>query len=387
MRRMLEDSNLDLVRQSRLLIDLIDQALSAPLLAPYRQRVRDLCAQMAADAQRNLDDLKHDLPSTFEAILSNTQAVASYLDIVGSRFTGPILRGRVDDDVMLAVLQWLHSTHAMTKSHPFAFGDGGFSVYHDLKFPTIYFLPASRQLTLLYVPLFFHEYGHVLYRFHKPEMDDLVKEFQQVVSAHAAPATIRERGTGGQDDDFRAKLVLAWYPWAQEFFCDAIGLTIGGAAYLQAFSHYLRLRSKEQYYRPRKAQLESRHPVTLLRVRMLADRARKLGLTSLADSVESAWISCAKLMRITEDYEGTWSDDFLVPLRKTLDDMIEEANPVTSEMLRPTVAASPVHLCNAAWEEFERSQANYAAWETQMVGQIRRNIASGDPWVTAATSG
>jgi hypothetical protein len=253
-----------------------------------------------------------------------------------------------------------------------------FSVYHDVKFPTIYFLPASRQQTLLYVPLFFHEFGHVLYRIHKPEMDELVKEFQQVVSAHATPTTIRDRGTLPSDDDFRTRLVLVWYPWVQEFFCDAVGLTIGGASYLSAFSHYLRLRSREQYYRPRQAQLESRHPVALLRIRLLADRARTLGLSSEADAAEADWAACARLMRVSEDFEGTWSDDFLRPLRKTLDDMIEEADPFT--FARDDLQPNPVDVCLTSWREFEQNPEAYEAWELHAVAQIRDQIGSGSAW-------
>ena len=38
----------------------------------------------------------------------------------------------------------------------------------------------------------------------------------------------------------RQRLVVnAWYSWAQELFCDAIGLCIGGPAFLHAFANYL----------------------------------------------------------------------------------------------------------------------------------------------------
>ena len=376
MQRLLVQSNSDLLDQSRLLVSLIDAARPPRLLAPYTRRIRELCVQMAADAQRNLDDLHHNLPSTFEAVLSNTQVVASYLDRIGANFIGPILRGRADDEVMLALLRWLHSTHPETAAQPFAFGDGMFAVYHVEAFPTLYWLPASRQYALLYVPLFFHEFGHVLYRFHKPEMDDLVREFQRAVAAHATPTTIRERRGWSADYDFRNRLVLAWYPWTQEFFCDAVGLTIGGATYLKAFSHYLRLRSSDQYYRSRRDQLDSRHPVTVLRTRLLADRARSMGLGPLADAVESEWAACARLMKVREDFEGTWSDELLVPLRRTLTDMLEEAAPVRwSATGGPQ--DTPVRLAEEAWASFERSADRYASWEADAVRRLRTAIGTG----------
>jgi hypothetical protein len=379
MQRLLSDANLDLLQQADLLIRLIDAAKCPDLLLSYRHRIRQLCEQMTADAQRNIDDLSLGIPGTYEAILSNTQAVAGYLDLVGSRFTGPILRARAEDELMLSVLAWLHAAHPKTAAHPFAFGDGGFSVYNDLKFPAVYFLPASRQATLLYIPLFFHEFGHVLYRFHKPEMDELVKEFQQVVAAHAAPATIRDRRFAGAGDDFRTRLVMAWYPWAQEFFCDAIGLTMTGPAYLHAFSHYLRLRSKEQYYRSRREQLDGRHPVTWLRIRILADRARAIGLIQEADEMEADWEACAQLMKVAEDYEGTWSDDFLVPLRHMLSDMIVEANPRTWNAVLTEGSLTPPMLCAEAWNEFNRAPEFYAAWEAARLASIRSS-SKGDPF-------
>lgn len=384
MQRLLIASNHDLLNQSRLLVSLIDAATTCPLLAPYVQRVRELCVQMAADAQRNLDDLRHNLPGTFEAILSNTQAVASYLDVVGARFTGPILRGRPDDEIMLAVLRWLHAAHPRTAGHPFAFGDGTFAVYHDPRFPTIYFLPASRQHALLYMPLFFHEFGHVLYRFHKPEMDDLVREFQRAVSAYATPATVRDRRGRATDDEFRNKLVLAWYPWVQEFFCDAVGLIIGGPAYLKAFSHYLRLRSIEQYYRSRREQLDSRHPVTILRTRLLADRARSMGLDVLADSVESEWSASSQLMKVQEDFEGTWGDELLAPLRRTVNDMVEEAAPLRwSATGGPS--DTPVRVVETAWAAFEHSAEQYGIWERDAVRRIRTAVTSGKVFGIAVT--
>jgi hypothetical protein len=377
MQRILIESNIDLLDQSRLLVRLIDAAPKRPLLAPYIGHVRTLCSQMEAAAQQNLADLGHDLPSTFEAILSNTQLVASYLDLIGSRFTGPILRGRNEDDVMLAVLQWLHLTHPRTKTMAFAIADGGFAVYNPSDNLSIYFLPASRQSTLLHVPLFIHEFGHVLYRSHKPEMDELVKEFQRAVAAHALPATIRDRPGQSVDSDFRNRLVVAWYPWVQEFFCDAVGLTMGGAAYLKAFSHYLRLRSTEQYYRPRSQQLDSRHPITVLRTKLLADRARAMNLAELANAVESDWAACAKLMKAKEDYEGTWSEELLIPLRTALNDMIEEADPArwTTDI---GTGGGLFKLVEQAWEKFESAPDRYAQWEEGEIQRIVKRILSGD---------
>jgi hypothetical protein len=181
----------------------------------------------------------------------------------------------------------------------------------------------------------------------------------------------------GQEEEFRSLLVLAWYSWMQEFFCDAVGVTMGGPAYLKAFSHYLRLRSTEQYYRPRKEQLRSRHPVALLRIKMLADRARLMGLGVLADEVEGEWALCAKLMKVTEDYEGVWADEFFIPLRDRLSDMLEETGPLRWQPYVPGTIANPTQVCELAWSKFEDSPQQYRAWEIETVNEIRRNLLSG----------
>ena len=106
------------------------------------------------------------------------------------------------------------------------------------------------------------------------------------------------------------QVVTAWYAWAQEFYCDAVGITIGGLCFLKAFSHFFRTRSNDQYYVPRDQQLLRRHPVTWLRTKMLVDRARKHGLATLADGVEKAWAETAQVLGVHEDYEGTWADEF-----------------------------------------------------------------------------
>jgi hypothetical protein len=54
---------------------------------------------------------------------------------------------------------------------------------------------------------------------------------------------------------------------------------------------------------------------------------RSASLADLADAVEKGWAETAKAIGIQEEYEGTRSEDFFIPLRQTLDDMIEESQP------------------------------------------------------------
>jgi hypothetical protein len=101
---------------------------------------------------------------------------------------------------------------------------------------------------------------------------------------------------------------------------------------------------------------------------MLVDRARKHGHNDLADAIEKGWAETAKAIGIQEDYEGTWSEDFFVPLRQTLDDMLEESQPPAHKPEDVNVSESAavftaVQLCNLAWHKFEKASATYRSWE------------------------
>jgi hypothetical protein len=194
------------------------------------------------------------------------------------------------------------------------------------------------------------------------------------------PFLLLERIVGGPflPATFRKQVVTSWYAWAQEFYCDAVGLTIGGPCYLNAFSHFFRTRSNDQYYVPRDKQLERRHPVTWLRTKMLVDRARKLGMVTLADSVQDTWAETARVLGVQEDYEGTWAEEFFLPLRQMLDAMIEESQPYAHrppDIILPGDEAkslSPIQLCNLSWGKFEEDRKSYRAWEKGAIESFLR---------------
>ncbi|MBY0459395.1 MAG: hypothetical protein K2V38_18880, partial [Gemmataceae bacterium] len=241
------------------------------------------------------------------------------------------------------------------------------AVYPTSQVPPIYLVPVTRQKTLLHRPLVFHEFGHVLYACHKQEMDDLVKEFQRVVSTALAPRSIRG-GIGTKAASFRQQVVTSWFAWVHEFYCDAVGITVGGPCFLKAFSHFFRTRSNDQYYVPRDEQLRRKHPVTWLRTKMLVDRARKHGHANLADEVEKGWVETAKAIGVQEEYEGTWSEDFFIPLRKMLDDMLEESQPTLHrpedvKVSETSTSLTAIQLCNLAWSKFEAAPSTYRSWE------------------------
>jgi hypothetical protein len=297
------------------------------------------------------------------------------VELINSHYAGPILRSLSDDRLALVILRWLHDEHPKARNWPFGLSDGSFAIFPHLELPSLFFLPWSRQRTLLYLALLFHEFGHLLYALHKPEMDDLVGEFQDVVADVLTPLTRRRRKAVENQEMFRQTVILRYYEWCQEFFCDAVGLRIGGPAFAKALTSYFRLQGAGEFYLPRFKQLARRHPVSWLRIRMLADRCKSHGLTETATEIESAWLDTARLLKVREDYEGTWSEDFFVPLRKMLDDMIEEAAPrifsndeLQAEPAIPEV--TPVALLNRAWRQFEADRPGYKSWERAAISDF-----------------
>ncbi len=95
--------------------------------------------------------------------------------------------------------------------------------------------PSNEQPGLLFQVLHFHEFGHLLYIYHKPELDALVKEIQAEVDEMLMPTSFRNDRHAERQAAERRAIVDTWYKWAQELLCDAVGLAIGGPAFLQAF--------------------------------------------------------------------------------------------------------------------------------------------------------
>jgi hypothetical protein len=369
MRGNLQASNEDLLHQLATLQRLFGAAQIPQELSAYRSSIEGVCERLRRQVQRNLKDLGYDLPDTFENVLRQTQNVMRELELINSHYAGPILRSQTDDRLALLVLRWLHDEHPKSQTWSFALSDGNFAIYPHLDLPSLFFLPWSRQRTLLYLALLFHEFGHLLYALHRPEMDELVKEFQDIVDNVLAPLTHRRRKAAAGQESFRQILMLRYYEWCQEFFCDAVGLRIGGPAFAKALTSYFRLQGTGEFYLPRDKQLMQRHPVGWLRIRMVIDRCRQYGLVDEGKDIEAAWLGTARLLGLREDYEGTWAEDFFIPLRKMLNDMLEEASPrpFVEQEIRAASVGNPVSLLNRAWKVFESNADGYRVWERKTI--------------------
>lgn len=164
LRDILLQQNLILLQEAERLVERLKDAhghLPNELIS-YYQWVQNDCLQFRNQIQQNLSELSIDQGTVFPElsilpdILSNTQEATSKLQIL-NRFTSPVLRSGTFDRLCLKLMSWLHKTHPQTQHIPAAVSDGAFACWPVT--PTIYFVPASAQRGLLYLPLLFHEFG------------------------------------------------------------------------------------------------------------------------------------------------------------------------------------------------------------------------------------
>lgn len=365
-------------RLERVLRDVADEL--SPELAPYYGAVLSMHERYRARAAQNLRDLELGLESILPEVLSNTQGVTSRFGVYNQLWVRPVLRSKPSDRLCLKLLRWMHTAHPDTSGIPMALSDEEFSIVAER--PTIYFMPCSAQHGLLYLPLFFHEFGHLLYFLRENEMDELVRDLQSQIERLLTPSVQRDDQRAQQQATARRLIVETWYEWTQELFCDAVGYTMCGTAFAHAFSMYMRMRGPSEYHIFPEDLVGRSHPVTWLRVRLLADRARMMGYAEDARLLEEAWETIAASMGIDEDYYGFYDESFLEPIRSTIEDMLTEASPrpfqghevATAEA--STLPTSPIHLLNLAWAGFEVDSDAYRVWEERSVKDFLEANAS-----------
>lgn len=379
MREILRRSNLALLRE----IDKLESALSLvstlPELSTYHEWIREACAHFRKRGFQNLQDLRLSKDEILPDILSETQRLAGWFRLYNERLAGPLLRSRLSDRLCLRVIAWLHTNHPEPQHVPAVLSDGGFGIWPEPRLPIVYFMPSSRQRGILYLPLLFHEFGHLLYACHKPEMDDRVHELQEEIADLLVPLSQRDDHAAREGAKRRQVVVERWYEWTQELFCDAVGFTIGGPCFIHAFSMYFRMGGRSAFHLPREDLELSSHPVTWLRIRLLVDRVREAGWLTESDRLEAEWDSIAEMMGVTEDYYGFYVARFLSPVRQALDDMLVEASPyhytdadVSCWGWDPDTS-SPVHLVNRAWSKFLDDLDSYDEWEEQVIATFLAN--------------
>jgi len=176
--------------------------------------------------------------------------------------------------------------------------------------------------------------------------------------------------------------VDTWYRWTQELFCDAVGLTIGGPAYLHAFSSYLATMERGAFFRDASDLGASDHPVTWLRIHLLAERASRRGFESLADEVISEWNQVADAMKVRQDYHGFYDPSLEEKVARAIDDMLIEAGPrkfTETEAMGlgwESWGDSPVPLFNNAWTMFKKSVTEFGQWEEEVLRSLGVSYAA-----------
>lgn len=371
MRGLLQVSNIDLLREVERAWRALEaaRAVIPPELEGYCDWAEKVCEEIRQAVRNNLADIALGIDEILVDILSATQETTRSFHVFNQRFLSGVLRFQLSDRLCLRLLKWLHSEHAVTRDSPMSIGDGEFSIWPAQDTPVLYAMPPSAQRGLLYLPLFFHEFGHLLYKHHEPEMDDLVKNLQRAIADRLLAGTQRGDDYDLSDLVYRKTIVETWFEWTQEIFCDAVGYTIGGPAFANAFAVYMRMRGRGEYHAERDELALCSHPVTWLRIKLIADRARQSGAGPEADELERSWAVIAAALGVTEDYYGYFEQTFLDDVRQTVTDMLTEAGPreLRQEELGSSdtdaPSNSPPHLLNQSWRRFLRDPGRYAAWE------------------------
>lgn len=340
-------------------------------LTPYYTWLVKKCDDLYRNTMQNLQDIDLQLEDTLPELLSTTQIITREFRLFNQRQVSPVLRTLPSDRLCLKILRWLHASSPNTEQIPVAFSDEEFSILPME--PSIYFMPSSAQHGLLYLPLFFHEYGHLLYFCHKPEMDDLTSGFQIAIEDLLEPNVQRNDLRAQEEAIKRVAIVETWYGWMQEIFCDAVGFCIGGPAFLRAFSMYLRMHGQNEFQVSVYELAGRSHPVTFLRIRLLCDLAKRMGYNAEANKLKEEWEKIALTMGIMEDYFGYYEESFLPDLQQTIDDMLIESSP---RIFSDEEEGSPVRLLNQAWQKFDADSDSYPDWEAQVIEDFLKSDLS-----------
>ena len=376
MKDILLQSNLDLLRAIEISERLLNEKNVLPEAMSYKAWLSDAFSNIRAQIEQNTNWLRLDYTSIFPDILNRTQELSRAYKFIISQYMPSLYRQRKEDQLCLKVLDWLHSQHPQSEGKPFAISDGGFAIYPLVQSPIIYFLPISSQHSLLYLALFFHEFGHLLYVEHKDEMDDLVKEFQEKLENHLEPA-FQQNDQQSQREREKVRIIIeTWYEWAQELYCDAVGLQIGGSSYLKAFSYHLRMNGRGAFVQEETKLERSSHPVLWLRIMFLANRARSLNLIDEADELERQWNLIAQTLGVTADYYGYYSEQYYPEVMQMIDDMLTETAPISFQNHDQNIEALDVEQCNFvqlinyAWHRYEADISGYPDWESTVISNI-----------------
>lgn len=376
MRRILEFNNRDVLREIKCIRESLAIAQFAQELQGYYEWVLIFLNQKEKIANDNLYYLSLNVDSILSEVLERTQSVTLNIRVLSAKYISPLSRYSKSDNLSVMLLKWLHDQHPQSKGIPFAVSDGNFSIYPSTEIPLLYYLPSSSQRSILHLPLFFHEFGHYLFEFHRKEMIDLIIVMQDGIE-ELLVKPYQQNDAKFQRDRAKAKnIVETWFDWIEEIFCDLVGLTIGGPAFLRTFSLYLRMSGREAFYLNDKELESSTHPVSWVRIKFLVERARAMGFESEALSVEKEWEQMASLMNMSPIYHGYYSSTYDKLINETLDCMLEEAAPISySDFVSPSGhftfgRDNFIQLVSTAWNFHDKNYTRYDEWAKSVLEQF-----------------
>lgn len=371
LRQLLFGQNQSLKREISDLLELAKRSDLPNALQPFADEVIFTLEACLRRVQQNLNRLALNNDAILDDLLSWTQQIMYRVRLISEQLIVPLARPSNIDGLVLHVIQWMHRSHSLTTQCPAAFANGQVALL-PLKETPLYYFPYIDQNHLLYLPLLFHEFGHELYALHKLELDDLVSELRRDIADILIPASQRNDKHSEQQAAKRRRIVNVWYDWMQEFFCDAVGLVMGGPSFLRAFSTFMSPLQQVDFYRNPDYLIED-HPVTLLRIRFLCEQAKKLGYNDVAHSVEDAWTHVAKVCGIQEDYHGFYDGLLEHVVYECLENMLTETNPRACLLEEANGNGwnysenAPIQLLNWAWQVFEKEPDTYWDWESTKV--------------------
>lgn len=374
MQAILERSTQEFHREVNLAIDLVKSKKIPDELELFKTWLYAFYGKINDELKRISYWITLNDPSIYPDIFLELSKLQRYFRLLNSRYLPSLHRHNNGDIASLKILDWIHTLHTQTTNKPFLIVDGDFGIYPTIESPLTYSLPVTSQYSLLHTPLFFHELGHYLYTYHDSEMNQLVNELQKKIEERLT-TPFQNNDLVSEEEKKRIKIVVeTWYEWAQELYCDAVGLEIGGATYLKTFSQYLLLSGKTAFY-VKVADLAKRsHPVTMIRIKFLISRAKKLGLEKEANQLEAEWKSVATMLNMKEDYFGYYADEYHNDINNILDDMITESSPMRfTDFSLPEIANydpkrdNYLQLINLAWKKYTDDPLGYSAWERQIL--------------------
>lgn len=387
MREMLEQANLALLAEIDLLMAALpDRGAIVTELIHYYDQILVSCHDLRRKVNQSLQDLRKGKDEILIDILSNTQTHTREFHLYNYRLVTPLRRFQRSDLLCLKTIHWLHQVHPKTRMIPCAFCDGDIGVYPSVGYPITYFMPTSAQYGLLYLPLFFHEFGHLLYACHKAELDQLVFELQKKIDAIIKQQPIDQAKKRQSNVQKRKTIVQTWFTWTQELFCDAVGIRIGGLSYAYAFSMYLKMWGLDRFQLPQERLARSTHPITWFRIKFLTEFLTSAGHTDVAQWLAKEWQAIADALTVIEEYYGFYQDDFKSSILETLKYMLDETDPLPCHELvghQKGQFCSPIELLNLAWQKFYEDPGSYPQWEKQATPIFMQTIDAFNDLVAA----